>query len=490
MTTTVAPGEATTIIIEALDVDHRAAEVDEALNREERASDRPWLHSSHTGEPVGPAPIRRDEVTGRLIVMWEEGQTIAYEGRAVLPQLGMKLFLGDLRSANDSHEICGHAPVTPPTARQQMITKARTQDEVTRFTESASASDLNGSGTPPGAFEIDDAVTQFATKWLYMTAGLGDPARDCALYTPESVEAFAVGPLRFRRSLMDPMTPKSINQPPINRPPIIARHSPLILQPSQCVSLVCTQQQSTQIWIIDPPTRGTRSVCPLPWRGQLGTRRRRQGFLNPTVDRMNLHPSGRRATSPTVQASHMQCLRWHVPTLMRNRTFQTHPWARQVTRRRRVPILQKGPWKASVGRQCCTALLLCVDAYTGWSLLATVQPALRNIAQGWRRVPPPCSTSKPEPYFGVLIRVVLQFLGSKHIAQWHGHDAAVAITTECCKILNTQRTKPDCTMTAEDTHTHTPIPKCQACTHTWPPPVPSPGSVPEHHPPDPHGHVA
>ncbi|CAE7946933.1 Capn15 [Symbiodinium sp. KB8] len=151
MTTTVAPGEATTIIIEALDVDHRAAEVDEALNREERASDRPWLHSSHTGEPVGPAPIRRDEVTGRLIVMWEEGQTIAYEGRAVLPQLGMKLFLGDLRSANDSHEICGHAPVTPPTARQQMITKARTQDEVTRFTERAFALSLGaGSSAPAG----------------------------------------------------------------------------------------------------------------------------------------------------------------------------------------------------------------------------------------------------------------------------------------------------------------------------------------------------
>ena len=73
----------------------------------------------------------------------------------------MKLFLSDLISANDSAAICRSAPVTPPTARQQMITKARTQDEAARRMEDATASHMHGSDTPPGAFAADDAVTQF-----------------------------------------------------------------------------------------------------------------------------------------------------------------------------------------------------------------------------------------------------------------------------------------------------------------------------------------
>ena len=66
------------------------AELQRALND----ADRPWLHCSITGDPIGPAPIHRDRVTGRLIVEWSDDQTIAYEGRAVLPQTGIKLFGG------------------------------------------------------------------------------------------------------------------------------------------------------------------------------------------------------------------------------------------------------------------------------------------------------------------------------------------------------------------------------------------------------------
>ena len=58
---------------------------DTGLQRAMEDADRPWLHCSITGNPIGPAPIRRDRLTGRLVVEWSEDQTIAYEGRAVLP---------------------------------------------------------------------------------------------------------------------------------------------------------------------------------------------------------------------------------------------------------------------------------------------------------------------------------------------------------------------------------------------------------------------
>ncbi|CAE7256948.1 unnamed protein product [Symbiodinium sp. KB8] len=163
--------------------------VDEGLERELRAPDRPWLHNSLTGEPLGPAPIHRDRTTGRLIVTWAEDQTVAFEGRAVLPQLDMKLFLSDLISANDSAAICRSAPVTPPTARQQMITKARTQDEAARRMEDATASHMHGSDTPPGAFAADDAVTQFVAK--PEAAGEQEPTGAAPAGPPEALSIFS-----------------------------------------------------------------------------------------------------------------------------------------------------------------------------------------------------------------------------------------------------------------------------------------------------------
>ena len=455
--------------------ENRTTADDEALRREEQASDRPWLHSSHTGEPIGPAPISRDQVTGRLIVLWEEGQTIAYEGRAVLPQFGMKLFLGDLRSANDSQEICGHAPVTPPTARQQMITKARTQEEATRLTDSASASDLHGAGTPPGAFEVDEAVTQFATKWLYMPAGFGDPAWVCAHNTPEVAAALDVGPLRFVCSPLTPTIPKSIPQPQIPHPPTIVRYGPLTSKYSQSDSLACTQHRPARNWILDPSRSGTRSVCPLLWRGQLDIRRHRQGLFNLSVDRMYLHSNGSRVPSPTVPVFAMHRLCLHIPVLLRNRTFQTHPWTRQAKGRRRVPILRTGSWYASRAHQCynSTALLLCADAYTGRSLLLAMQPILCRATQGWGRDSAPCSTSRLGPYFDAPFRTAFQVLGSKHMAQWNGHEVATAIITECCKLLRTPCTRLVCKRTVDATHTH--LSRGAKHAHTQGPPGPKSG---------------
>ena len=153
---------------------------DAGLQRAVEDAGRPWLHCSITGNPIGPAPIRRDRLTGRLVVEWSEDQTIAYEGRAVLPQIGIKLFLGDLMSINDSSDICRPAPETPPMARQEMVSKVRAQEEAEHLTRGAVDPSLNGAGTPPSAFEADEAVTRFMAKWLYMTAGLGDKFRVCA----------------------------------------------------------------------------------------------------------------------------------------------------------------------------------------------------------------------------------------------------------------------------------------------------------------------
>ena len=147
--------------------------VDDELQRALSSADRPWLHHPITGAPIGPAPIYRDLLTQRLVISWEEGQAVVFEGRAILPQLGMKLFLNDLLSINDSRDICRAAPNTPPTARQQMVTRARVQEEASSSLRSTADAELQGAGTPPSAFAEDDTVKLFIAKWLYMCAGLG-----------------------------------------------------------------------------------------------------------------------------------------------------------------------------------------------------------------------------------------------------------------------------------------------------------------------------
>ena len=63
-------------------------------------------------------------------------------------------------------------------ARQEMVSKVRAQEEAEHLTRGAVDPSLNGAGTPPSAFEADEAVTRFMAKWLYMTAGLGDTSRN------------------------------------------------------------------------------------------------------------------------------------------------------------------------------------------------------------------------------------------------------------------------------------------------------------------------
>ena len=60
-----------------------------------------------------------------------------------------------------------------------MVSKVRAQEEAEHLTRGAVDPSLNGAGTPPSAFEKDEAVTRFMAKWLYMTAGLGDMLRVC-----------------------------------------------------------------------------------------------------------------------------------------------------------------------------------------------------------------------------------------------------------------------------------------------------------------------
>ena len=62
--------------------------VDEGLERELRAPDRPWLHNSLTGEPLGPAPIHRDRTTGRLIVTWGGGPDGCFRRQGGLASAG------------------------------------------------------------------------------------------------------------------------------------------------------------------------------------------------------------------------------------------------------------------------------------------------------------------------------------------------------------------------------------------------------------------
>ena len=441
---------------------------DEALEREQQASDRPWLHCSTTGEPLGPAPITMDGVTGRLIVTWEEGQTIAFEGRAILPQLGMKLFLGDLVSVNDSTDIRGSAPVTPPTARQQMITKARTQAEAMRFTAEASAADLNGSGTPPGAFEADDAVTLFESKWLYMIAGFGIPSphpvgdtvpRRLPHHGPNSQgTAVAVSnPKSHSPTHGLSRHNKYAAQTYVSCPPTVVYTSPQGLRPLPPATSTRVPRHLIGVHAPHLLTLDIRSVCPFPGRRLPDIHAWRRGSLRSTEVHLHSSSCGQRTPVQSASSPGQRGLLWHIPTLLRNRAHQIHPWTRQARRRRSVQARRTSSRAVQGTRKYRydTALLPCVAAYTMLNLLEAIHTVVCTVLKDWTHAYVEYPTSRPEAHFLVSCRFILQHHRYTQVGKLLEHIAQTVTAPECHRALPTISTPSDRTVNARDMHTLT-----------------------------------
>ena len=450
--------------------------VDEGLERELMAPDRPWLHNSLTGEPVKPAPIHRDRITGRLIVTWEEDQTVAYEGRAVLPQLGMKLFLSDLISTNDSAVICRSAPETPPTARQQMITKARTQDEAARLMEGASASDMHGSDTPPGAFAADDAVTRFVTKWLYMTAGLGDLVWDHNLLVkrpspatpPLGCDHHSSKPWVLRSSsIVATSSDKDLLSPCHMQPHVtlimqtIPHHRVIPTGPDNPSDLK-SSQPAPKLHIPMPPhcirllhhvACGTRSFGTTTGLWQPGLARPSLGLLRSVTAPLHQCPVGSDAQPCLPNTFSQGHIHWHIPTLLRNRAYQHHPWTGQARGRRGKRATLRCPCRPARGAWHCrhsTDLLPCIATLTALDVLTIVPALWHNLNGGWAHIGTLHQASRPVPYCFQWTRHVLSLLSQSQIGMLLGHIMPKLIAEEGCR---------DHTATTAEAQTHTSRPR-------------------------------
>ena len=476
----------------------RPVAVDTGLQRAMEDADRPWLHCSITGNPIGPAAIRRDRLTGRLVVEWSEDQTIAYEGRAVLPQIGIKLFLGDLMSTNDSSDICRSAPETPPLARQETVSKVRAQEEAEHLTRGA-VDPSRGAGTPPSAFEADEAVTRFMAKWLYMTAGLGDTFRVCAS-TPSG--NYCVIPCNLPQ-LIDRRVPlrqagtaphthtvdsipcrptcaahhlKPIAPYPKGIPPTVG-HSrlywPLALPP---ISLPILRPIHTPLSEHGHPTPDARSPG-----SRAGLRLHRLGRLESQLCECNKTPYpsalsqcpcffweciGEPAYTPRDPDRHRK--QWHIPLLLRNRAFQTHPWARRGSRRRRAQARLTGLARQSRGapvRGTETAVIRSAAAYTTLDvLLATLISLqaipLRTHAGALLR------SIRPEPYSTLLPQVVFQtarcFCHSARTKQYAGQTSHLLTAVQSHTFSRVEDTTCHAAVT-KDAHTQPPRSPTNIC---------------------------
>ena len=390
---------------------------DDELQRALSSADRPWLHHPITGVPLGPAPIYRDLLTQRLVVSWEEGQAVVFEGRAILPQLGMKLFLNDLLSINDSRDICRAAPSTPPTARQQMVTRARVQEEASSTLRSTADAELQGAGTPPSAFAEDDTVKLFIAKWFYMCAGFGVHS-----FSTDVDLGWVFASPRFDF----PERPNlSSLLPPAERA-CLAITSNYQCQPSEC-----------HLGVTRPPFRSSRLARPAdgsclrsrpPWLASFQFTDRMHtlsislldfpapGFFSCTG---GPSPSSCRVVGPRVlfgcSASGSPRVRtlclslWYLPIFCKTRRFCCHPWLRQlfcarlaVSRRRpcRFPDPIRfshviNPGTTSV-IHCCRALARYV-----YDALCCLQVVVGSARRGLPRWPDSYRSSPmPSPWTG------------------------------------------------------------------------------------------
>ena len=326
-----------------------------------------------------------------------------------------------------------------------MVSKVRAQEEAERLTRGAEDPSLNGAGTPPSAFEADEAVTQFMAKWLSMTAGLGDMTQVCVLVPPGShgvtpppcnlpqpivmrgfspqawtTKYASVDALRPHRSSCPAHSHKQVEPHPTgfqSSPVAFLRWCSLRIPP--LVSLL-------DFVLITAPTRVHGHLChDTRSPGSLAAHRPRH------LGRLGLHGSECsntanlrafsscpylywKSTGESAYILHNRdrcCKQWYIPTLLRNRAFQIHPWTRRGGHRRRARTGLPDLARPSLDAQSCspvTAIISCTDAYTALDVLHAILSSLPAAPSIWAYAGALMRLLWPEPYSSLLLQLVSQ----------------------------------------------------------------------------------
>ena len=218
------------------------------------------------------------------------------------------------------------------------------------------------------------------------------------------------------------------------------------------------------------PNPGTRSPCSLA-----GQRLHRLGRLGSQVCTCNRTPRPHALSqcphffwkctgAPAYVPHHIARLRkqWHIPTLLRNRAFQTHPRARRGGRRRRAHTSLTGLARPSRGaplRGTESAIIRSTAAYTASDVLHAALTSLQAIPPPWIHAGALHRYIRPEPYSMLLLQLVSQTArcvchcaqAMQHAGQTRHLLTAVQRHTYSCVEDKTQH---DAAAT-KDTHTHT-----------------------------------
>ena len=271
------------------------------------------------GELLGPAYLSYCQERKDFEVRWGANEALAVLGRPLHSDRTTRLFLSDVDLGYFGCPDDTRAPATPPTILESMRHRARLQDQAGAALRRAAASGELGAGTPPLAFTPDGDVSDFMARYLYkgapgnsvLSIPSGSPGTPPLVWTPLARKHPVLLPVVGAPSALP-----SCYEPVCPRPP--PRTSP---------NDVDQPRKSPPSGIVQPLPQQPHPVC-LPQRALADHCMYRRS--RPT------QPCG----CPTgYHCCRRWCALWHVPTLMRNRGYQHHPWAyhgRKQHRRRRV----------------------------------------------------------------------------------------------------------------------------------------------------------
>ena len=126
--------------------------------------------------------------------------------------------------------------------------------------------------------------------------------------------------------------------------------------------------------------------------------------------------------TPTIFGRHP--VHWYIPTLLRNRAYQLHPWTRQARSRRGARADRRGPSWPTRGirqRSRSTDLLPCIAALTAMDVLITIRVLWRNLSAGRACTSILHQASWPMPYSLPWTRQALSIFSQLQVGRPAGH---------------------------------------------------------------------
>ena len=323
---------------------------DFVLMRLRRRGDLPVKIRTSTGLPSGVASLRRDQPTGRVRVVCPPGFSIAHRGTILATAVGNPLFLDEISGFESRPDA--QQPYMQGWLGSGFAVRFRCPFPFNRIPVLRSLLTIM---LAPNATTALTPLCSLPLPWLY------------AVPSPLTYHA-SVSPLYRRRCPWCGRRPESLCEPCGCRCPSVPLHSPVAL------AFLCTYKdaiggsQGCRLLQRASPTPGFVSVaflCPSQPSQCNGDTRRigqsrllrlyasatappgchaqcppRQLQLRLPVRRFNVHGLAYSYRSPHSQSGSLWFLvrqpLWHVPTLLKNRRFCRHPWARRPRRTHQV----------------------------------------------------------------------------------------------------------------------------------------------------------